>query len=78
MPRKTKAAQQGKRVARSERAVVDPLAEMVQREVRAKLGANSTFEQRRDAAAELMREVFGKDSDADIGERVTDSKTDRA
>jgi hypothetical protein len=42
----------------SKSAVVDRLAEAVRREVRAKLGANSTFEQRRDAAAELMREVL--------------------
>lgn len=57
----------------SKSAVVDRLAEAVRREVRAKLGANSTFEQRRDAAAELMREVLWKEADTDLRESVTDA-----
>ena len=53
--------------------VVDQLAEMVRREVQAKLGPNSTFEQRRDAAAGLMRETLWKDADTDLRESVTDA-----
>jgi hypothetical protein len=53
--------------------VVDQLAAAVRREVRAKLGPDSTFEQRRDAAAELMREVLWKEADTDLRESVTDA-----
>lgn len=72
MPKKTKPAQQAKRAARSEGVGVDRLAEMVRREVQAKLGANATFEQRRDAAAELMREVLQRESDNSLGESEVD------
>jgi len=52
--------------------VVDQLAAAVRAEVRAKF-PNATFEQRRDAAAELMRDALWKDADTDIRESVTDA-----
>ena len=44
--------------------VIDPaakeIAALVSREVRARCGANATFEQRRDMAAIVMKEVLAK------------------
>lgn len=49
--------------------VIDPaakeLAALVTREVRARCGADATFEQRRDMAAIVMREVLAKLAAAD-------------
>src|SRR5271166_5337087 len=58
---------------RGEGKVVKDLAERVRREVSARLGPSATFEQRRDAAAQLMSEVLWKDADRDLQESVTDA-----
>ncbi len=55
--------------------IVDELALRVRQEVRERLGPNPTFEQRRDAEAELLSEVLWKREDEDLRESVatTDS-----
>ncbi len=55
--------------------MVDELALRVRQEVRERLGPNPTFEQRRDAEAELLSEVLWKREDEDLRESVatTDS-----
>ncbi len=49
--------------------VIDPaareIAALVAREVRARCGADATFEQRRDVAAIVMQEVLAKLAEAD-------------
>ena len=54
--------------------LVAELAATVRQAVRGKLGPNSTFEQRRDAAAELMQDALWKDTDTDLRELVTDAE----
>lgn len=53
--------------------IVERLAEEVRREVRKRLG-DSTFEERRDAAADLMKDVLWKDADDDLRGLVTDAE----
>ncbi len=47
------------------------LAAEIRREVRARLGPNSTFEERRDAAAALASETLWQDADVDLREAIT-------
>lgn len=68
----SKARAKQDRTSKSQQAV-DKLAEMVRREVRARLGPDATYEQRRDAAAAVMSEALWKDEDGDLRESVTDS-----
>ena len=68
-----------KKTQRVERSVesqrrVKRLAAVVRREVQARLGPNSTFEQRRDAAVEVMSEVLWNDADGDLQGLVTDDE----
>jgi hypothetical protein len=45
---------------------IEQVVRMIRREVREKLGPDSTFEQRRDAAADLMKDALWKDEDEDL------------
>jgi hypothetical protein len=62
--KRAKAARSGESVAR--------LAAAVQREITARLGPNATFEQRQDAALQVMSEALHKRADDDLHEMVTD------
>lgn len=53
-------------------ATVIKLAEQVRAEVRRRYGATLTYEQRRDAAAEVMADVLWTDEGKDLNELVTD------
>lgn len=53
---------------------VERLTAMVRREVQERLGPNSTFEQRRDAAVGVMSEVLWNDADGDLQGLVTDEE----
>ena len=53
-------------------AAVEKLSEMVRREVRARLGPDASYEERRDAAAALMSEVLWKDEERDLQESVSE------
>lgn len=50
------------------------MAEEMRREVRVRLGTDSTFEERRDAAAEINGEVLWRDADGDLHGLVTDAE----
>jgi hypothetical protein len=63
-----------KGAGRGESRVVKDLAERVRQAVSARVGPNATFEQRRDAAAQLMSEVLWKDADRDLQDAVTDAE----
>jgi hypothetical protein len=52
-------------------AMVLKLAEQVRAEVRKRYGAPLTYEQRRDAAAEVMADVLWADGDKDLKELAT-------
>lgn len=56
----------------AESKLVDQVAEMLRREVDARLGPDATYEQRRDAEAELMRKILWKREDDDLRESATD------
>lgn len=77
---KTKAASKTKTTSRTRAEderhaqAVAKLVRTIRREVREKLGPNSTFEQRRDAAAGLMKEALWKDEDDDLGELTTNAE----
>lgn len=67
-------AKKAQRVDRTVKdSIVERMAEMVRREVRERLGPNSTYEQRRDAAVEVMSDVLWKDADHDLRESTTDA-----
>jgi len=51
--------------------VVRRITETIRREVREKLGPNSTFEQRRDAAAAMASDSLWLDTDQDLREAIT-------
>ena len=51
--------------------VVRRITEAIRREVREKLGPNSTFEQRRDAAAAMASDSLWLDTDQDLREAIT-------
>lgn len=53
-------------------AMVIKLAEQVRAEVRKRHGTELTYEQRRDAAAEVMADVLWSDGEKDLNELVTD------
>lgn len=53
-------------------AMVNKLADQVRAEVRKRHGTDLTFEQRRDAAAELMAEVLWADGEKDLSELTED------
>ena len=75
MPKKTtKAEKSGSEKSRAptltkaEEAIVEAL----RREIRTRLGPESTFEQRRDAGLEIMQKVLWKDGDVDLQGSITD------
>jgi len=70
MPRKKNQVDQE---AESKRRV-QKFARRVRREVNRRLGSDSTYEQRRDAAAQLMSEVLWQDEDGDLRENVTEDE----
>ena len=51
--------------------IVDQVAEILRREVDSRLGPDATYEQRRDAEAELMRKILWKREDDDLRESAT-------
>ena len=63
---KTRATRKTGAVDERHEQAVAKLVRTIRREVREKLGPNSTFEQRRDAAAGLMRDALWKDEDGDL------------
>ena len=72
-PTKASAAKRPAKKPESSRRV-DLTVENMRREVRELLGPNATYEQRRDASFEFMREVLWKDADDDLRESVTDAR----
>lgn len=56
------------------RADVARLAAAVQREIDARLGPNATFEQRQDAALQVMSEALQKRADDDLQQMVTEDE----
>lgn len=54
--------------------LVDRLVEELRRERRERLGPSATFEERRNAGFEIMRDVLWKDEDVDLRESVTDAE----
>lgn len=58
--------------ARAKERSVTKLAAMIGREVQRRLGPNSTFEQRNNMRAEIIKEAAFRDSDADLRRMTTD------
>jgi hypothetical protein len=54
--------------------LVNEIVASLRREVRERLGSDSTFEQRRDASFEIMRDVLWKDSEDDLQGSVTNAE----
>ena len=74
MPNKSKAGRSNKREqSESSKKLVEEIVAALRHEVRERLGPNSTFEQRRDAGFEIMRDVLWKDGDDDLQESITDA-----
>lgn len=72
--RKTKVTSKTRAEDERRARAVEKLVRTIRREVREKLGPDSTFEQRRDAAAGLMSEALWKDEDDDLGELTTNAE----
>lgn len=70
MPKETKQPERSK--SSTSKKVEEEIAAALRREVRERLGPNSTFEQRRDAGLEIMQSVLWKDGDDDLKELITD------
>lgn len=58
--------------ARAKERSVSKLAAMIGREVQRRLGPNSTFEQRNNMRAEIIKEAAFRDADDDLGRMTTD------
>jgi hypothetical protein len=52
----------------------EEMVEALRREVRKRVGADSTFEQRRDAGLEIMHDVLWKEGDDDLQKSITDEE----
>jgi hypothetical protein len=60
--------------ARARELSVEKLSAMIEREVQRRLGPNSTFEQRNNMAAEIMREGLHRREGDDLGRMTTDDE----
>ncbi|MBX3275249.1 MAG: hypothetical protein KF729_33595, partial [Sandaracinaceae bacterium] len=60
--------------ARAKERSVDKLAAMIEREVQRRLGPSSTFEQRNNMAAEIMREGLHRREGDDLQRMTTDEE----
>lgn len=72
MPKKTKEAGRWKPPTLTKEQ--EKLVEALRREVRKRVGPDSTFEQRRDAGFEIMQDVLWKEGDDDLQKSITDAE----
>lgn len=56
------------------KAALEKLVEMVRREVKSRIGPNTTFEERRDMSVTVMNEVLHRDEEKDLQEAVSDAE----
>lgn len=61
-------------MSRERAKLVDEMVEQLRRARQERVGPNATFEERRDDAFEIMRDVLWRDEDADLRDLVTDAE----